>query len=110
MALSSEKTGEILSQFRRGPGTPAPRSQVALLSERINSLGERFQCTQGRSTRPGVKLVNQRRKLLDYLRDPAGSTEELSSAWAFAAETPRPPSPTRGLLFSLSPKFTFSED
>jgi small subunit ribosomal protein S15 len=71
MALSSEKTGEILAQFRRGPGdTGSPEVQVALLSERINSLGEHFSAHKGdHSSRRGlVKLVNQRRKLLDYLK------------------------------------------
>jgi small subunit ribosomal protein S15 len=62
MALTSEKKGGILAQFRRDPAdTGSPEVQVALLSERINGLGEHF-------TAHKVKLVNQRRKLLDYLR------------------------------------------
>jgi small subunit ribosomal protein S15 len=53
MALTSEKKGGILAQFRRGPGdTGSPEVQVALLSERINGLGEHFTA----------------HKLLDYLR------------------------------------------
>ena len=45
--------------------------QVALLSERINGLGEHFTAhKRDHSSRRGlVKLVNQRRKLLDYLKD-----------------------------------------
>jgi len=44
--------------------------QVALLSERINGLGEHFTAhKRDHASRRGlVKLVNQRRKLLDYLR------------------------------------------
>src|SRR3977135_9284 len=71
MALTSEKKGGILAQFRRAPAaTGAPEGKVALLSERIHGLGEH--CTahkRDHSSRRGlVKMVNQRRKLLDYLR------------------------------------------
>lgn len=71
MALSTEKKGDILAQFRRGPSdTGSPEVQVALLSERINGLGEHFAAHKGdhASRRGLVKLVNQRRKLLDYLK------------------------------------------
>src|SRR6266853_1407052 len=63
--------GGILAQFRRGPAdTGSPEVQVALLSERINGLGEHFTAhKRDHSSRRGlVKMVNQRRKLLDYLR------------------------------------------
>jgi small subunit ribosomal protein S15 len=71
MALTSEKKGGILAQFRRGPSdTGSPEVQVALLSERINGLGEHFTAHKSdhASRRGLVKLVNQRRKLLDYLK------------------------------------------
>jgi small subunit ribosomal protein S15 len=71
MALSTEKKGGILAQFRRGPSdTGSPEVQVALLSERINGLGGHFAAhKRDHSSRRGlVKLVNQRRKLLDYLK------------------------------------------
>ena len=71
MALTSEKKGGILAQFRRGPtDTGSPEVQVALLSERINGLGGHFASHKSdHSSRRGlVKLVNQRRKLLDYLK------------------------------------------
>jgi len=71
MALSSEKKGGIVAQFRRGPtDTGSPEVQIALLSERINGLGEHFNAhKRDHSSRRGlVKLVNQRRKLLDYLK------------------------------------------
>ena len=71
MALTSEKKGGILEQYRRGPtDTGSPEVQVALLSERINGLGGHFAAHKSdHSSRRGlVKLVNQRRKLLDYLK------------------------------------------
>jgi small subunit ribosomal protein S15 len=72
MALTSEKKGGILAQYRRGPSdTGSPEVQVALLSERINDLGGHFTAhKRDHASRRGlVKMVNQRRKLLDYLRD-----------------------------------------
>ncbi|HKT71764.1 MAG TPA: 30S ribosomal protein S15 [Steroidobacteraceae bacterium] len=74
MALTSEKKGGIVAQFRRGESdTGSPEVQVALLSERINGLGEHFTAhKRDHSSRRGlVKLVNQRRKLLDYLKSTA---------------------------------------
>src|ERR1700721_3246253 len=71
MALTSEKKGGILEQYRRGPAdTGSPEVQIALLSERINGLGGHFSAhKRDHSSRRGlVKLVNQRRKLLDYLK------------------------------------------
>jgi small subunit ribosomal protein S15 len=71
MALTSEKKGGVVAQFRRDPkDTGSPEVQIALLSERINGLGEHFGThTRDHSSRRGlVKLVNQRRKLLDYLK------------------------------------------
>ena len=71
MALTSEKKGGILTQYQRGAAdTGSPEVQVALLSERINGLGEHFTAhKRDHSSRRGlVKLVNQRRKLLDYLK------------------------------------------
>jgi small subunit ribosomal protein S15 len=71
MPLSNEKKGGIVAQFRRNPtDTGSPEVQIALLSERINGLGEHFNAhKRDHSSRRGlVKLVNQRRKLLDYLK------------------------------------------
>ncbi len=71
MALSSEKKGGIVAQFRRNPtDTGSPEVQIALLSERINGLSEHFTAhKRDHASRRGlVKLVNQRRKLLDYLK------------------------------------------
>ncbi|MGH8300083.1 MAG: 30S ribosomal protein S15 [Steroidobacteraceae bacterium] len=81
MALSSEIKGGILTQYQRAPAdTGSPEVQVALLSERINGLGEHFTAhKRDHSSRRGlVKLVNQRRKLLDYLKDTKpGKYQEL---------------------------------
>lgn len=71
MALTTEKKDGIVAQFRRDPkDTGSPEVQVALLSERINGLGDHFNAhKRDHSSRRGlVKLVNQRRKLLDYLK------------------------------------------
>jgi small subunit ribosomal protein S15 len=71
MALSTEKKGEVLARFRRSPSdTGSAEVQVALLSERINGLGEHFTAHKAdHSSRRGlVRMVNQRRKLLDYLK------------------------------------------
>jgi small subunit ribosomal protein S15 len=71
MALSTEQKGAVLAQYRRDPNdTGSPEVQVALLSERINGLGEHFSThKRDHSSRRGlVRLVNQRRKLLDYLK------------------------------------------
>jgi len=71
MALSTERKAEIVSGFSRGTNdTGSPEVQIALLSARINDLGDHFNAHKGdHSSRRGLlKLVTQRRKLLDYLK------------------------------------------
>jgi small subunit ribosomal protein S15 len=71
MPLSQEKKSGVMTEFRRVPSdTGSPEVQIALLSERISGLGQHFASHAGdHSSRRGlVKLVNQRRKLLDYLK------------------------------------------
>ena len=71
MSLTTEKKGGIIEQYRRGAkDTGSPEVQIALLSERINGLGEHFTShKRDHASRRGlVKLVNQRRRLLDYLK------------------------------------------
>jgi len=71
MALSTERKAEIVTGFGRGTNdTGSPEVQIALLSARINELGEHFSAHKGdHSSRRGLlKLVTQRRKLLDYLK------------------------------------------
>lgn len=74
MAMSSEQKSEIVKQFRRGAGdTGSPEVQIALLSARINGLGGHFESHKSdhASRRGLLKMVNQRRKLLDYLKNTA---------------------------------------
>ena len=74
MALSTERKTEIVGDFNRGAAdTGSPEVQVALLSARINELGEHFAAhKRDHASRRGLlKLVTQRRKLLDYLKDTA---------------------------------------
>jgi small subunit ribosomal protein S15 len=71
MALTTEKKSGILSKFGRTPtDTGSPEVQIALLSERITGLGDHFSTHKSdhASRRGLVKMVNQRRKLLDYLK------------------------------------------
>ncbi|RMG28199.1 MAG: 30S ribosomal protein S15 [Gammaproteobacteria bacterium] len=71
MALSAEQKSEIVRQFARAPGdTGSPEVQVALLSARIQDLTGHFKVhKQDLHSRRGLlRMVNQRRKLLDYLK------------------------------------------
>ncbi len=71
MSLSTQDKIGVMSQFRRdAKDTGSPEVQIALLSQRINGLGAHFGTHKNdHSSRRGlVKLVNQRRKLLDYLK------------------------------------------
>ncbi len=71
MSLSAEQKGEIVKGFQRSEGdTGSPEVQVALLSARIDHLTEHFaQHKQDHHSRQGLlRLVGQRRKLLDYLK------------------------------------------
>lgn len=72
MTLSKERKQELISEFRRFDGdTGSPEVQIAILSGRINYLTEHFKThKKDFSSRRGLlKLVSQRRKLLDYLKD-----------------------------------------
>ena len=72
MSLSSEAKANIIAEYGRGNAdTGSPEVQVALLSARITELTEHFsEHKKDHHSRQGLlKLVNQRRKLLDYLKD-----------------------------------------
>lgn len=74
MTLKSAQKSEIISQYGRGPAdTGSPEVQVALLSARINQLSDHFAGHEKdhHSRRGLLKMVNQRRKLLDYLKSTA---------------------------------------
>ncbi|MEJ2644824.1 MAG: 30S ribosomal protein S15 [Gammaproteobacteria bacterium] len=71
MALNTEQKGQIVKDFQLAAGdTGSPEVQVALLSARIQDLTEHFnQHKQDHHSRRGLlRMVNQRRKLLDYLK------------------------------------------
>jgi small subunit ribosomal protein S15 len=74
MSLSTEQKVGIVEQYRRGTNdTGSPEVQIALLSARINELGDHFTAhKRDHASRRGLlKMVNQRRKLLDYLKETA---------------------------------------
>ena len=69
--LTNERKTELIGNFRvHGSDTGSPEVQVALLSERINYLTEHFKAhvKDHHSRRGLLKLVGQRRRLLDYLK------------------------------------------
>jgi len=71
MPLSVEQKQEIIKEYGRGNAdTGSPEVQVALLSARISELTEHFGTHKKdhHSRRGLLKLVNQRRQLLDYLK------------------------------------------
>ncbi len=71
MSLNPEQKSQIVKDFQRSDSdTGSPEVQVALLSNRIAHLTEHFAThKQDHHSRRGLlKLVNQRRKLLDYLK------------------------------------------
>jgi len=71
MSLSAEKKAEIVKEHGRGEGdTGSPEVQVALLSAQINHLQDHFKAHKHdhHSRRGLLRMVSQRRKLLDYLK------------------------------------------
>lgn len=70
--LSPEQKAEIVKEHQRDPSdTGSPEVQVALLSARITHLTEHFKAHKHdhHSRRGLLRMVNQRRKLLDYLNN-----------------------------------------
>ena len=71
MALATETKESIINQYRTHEGdTGSPQVQVALLTRRINELTEHFKTHKkdNHSRRGLLKMVSQRRSLLDYLK------------------------------------------
>jgi len=69
--LATERKQEIIEQFKTHEGdTGSPEVQIALLSERITYLTEHFRshAKDHHSRRGLLKIVGQRRRLLDYLK------------------------------------------
>lgn len=71
MVMTPEKKQEVIDQYKtHDSDTGSPEVQIALLSERIGYLTEHFKGhKKDHSSRRGLlKLVGQRRRLLDYLK------------------------------------------
>lgn len=71
MPLTAEQSAEVIQKYARQPGdTGSPEVQVALLSARIEGLRDHFQTHKKdhHGRRGLLKLVNQRRQLLAYLK------------------------------------------
>ena len=71
MSLSTGRKAEVIKTYATTSGdTGSPEVQVAILSERIASLTEHFKThvKDNHSRRGLLKMVSQRRRLLDYLR------------------------------------------
>lgn len=71
MAATAAEKAKIVSDYQRAPqDTGSPEVQIALLTGRINQLTEHFKVhvKDHHSRRGLLKLVSQRRSLLDYLK------------------------------------------
>lgn len=71
MALSASEKAAIVNEYKQAEGdTGSPEVQVALLTININKLQEHFADHKHdhHSRRGLIRMVNQRRKLLDYLK------------------------------------------
>ncbi len=69
--LATEKKQEIIKSYETHTAdTGSPEVQIALLSERINSLGSHFKTHQKdhHSRRGLLKMVGRRRRLLEYVK------------------------------------------
>ena len=71
MSIQAGRKAEVIKSYAVKTGdTGSPEVQVAILSERINNLTEHFKThvKDNHSRRGLLKLVSQRRQLLDYLK------------------------------------------
>ena len=71
MSITAERKSALITEHAQKSGdTGSPEVQVAILTERINNLTEHFKThvKDNLSRRGLLKLVSQRRSLLDYLR------------------------------------------
>lgn len=71
MSLSTARKAEVVKEHAAKSGdTGSPEVQIALLTERINSLTDHFKTHKkdNHSRRGLLKMVSQRRQLLDYLK------------------------------------------
>ena len=71
MTIATEQKAQIVAEYQRATGdTGSPEVQVALLTARINGLTGHFKANvkDHHSRRGLLKMVSQRRKMLDYLK------------------------------------------
>ena len=72
MSITLERKAALIKEYAIVDGdTGSPEVQVAILSERISNLTEHFKthAKDNHSRRGLLKLVSQRRRLLDYVKD-----------------------------------------
>ena len=71
MSITTERKSEVIKTYAKKAGdTGSPEVQVAILSERIANLTEHFKThvKDNHSRRGMIKMVSQRRGLLDYVK------------------------------------------
>ena len=71
MSITTDRKQELMKEYgTKTNDTGSPEVQVAILSERISNLTEHFKShvKDNHSRRGLLKLVSQRRRLLDYLK------------------------------------------
>ncbi len=71
MSIDAETKNKVVSEFKRSENdTGSPEVQIALLTSRIQHLTEHFKTHKNdhHSRRGLLRMVNQRRSLLDYLK------------------------------------------
>lgn len=71
MSITAERKNELIKEYAtKANDTGSPEVQVAILSERIANLTEHFKghAKDNHSRRGLLKMVSQRRSLLDYLK------------------------------------------
>lgn len=72
MSITAERKAELIKEHARGDNdTGSAEVQIAVLTERIKNLTEHFKTHKkdNHSRRGLLKMVSQRRRLLDYLKD-----------------------------------------
>ncbi|MCB1184829.1 30S ribosomal protein S15 [bacterium] len=71
MALTKEQKEQVIGKFKKHDGdSGSPEVQIALLTERINTLSDHFKMHKAdhHSRRGLLKMVGQRKRLLSYLK------------------------------------------
>ena len=80
MSIAAERKQALIKEYAvRSDDTGSPEVQVAILTERIKNLTDHFQTHKkdNHSRRGLLKLVSQRRVLLDYLKHKDGSRYQI---------------------------------